>query len=194
MIITLLPHFLALISVYSTISVILTITYFRAPASSESPHRPSQALFSLILLGGSAIHMHGVFQRITTAAQPPPYPFQLVLIATLQTASHLLWAWTRRTVSRNEFTRALSRDVPKKLVTTGPYGYTRNPFYAAYLMMFAATAVLGGRGVDYVVLGALYVTYYLVSLGEERKFMGSELRREYESFRKSRVRFFVGDF
>ncbi|KAK5652302.1 hypothetical protein OQA88_10650 [Cercophora sp. LCS_1] len=182
---------LALISLYSTLAIIATITYFRAPSPTEAPHRPSLLLFTLTLLGGIAIHTHGVYHRLFTP-QPSLPPWNLVLILLLQICSHALWTWTRRTVSRNEFTRALSRDVPKKLVTTGPYAYTRNPFYASYLMSFAATAVLSGRGVDYMVLGASYVAYWLVAVGEERKFMQSELRGEYEAFRRGRARFFVG--
>ena len=182
----------AAISIYSSISLFLTMTYFRKPSSpSESPFALSQALFGTLAIVGNAIFLHGIITRISTS---PPSNFELSLIALLQTLSHTLWSYTRRTVPPNRFTRALSRDIPKELVTTGPYAYLRNPFYTAYLLTYAATAVLAGRKVDYALLGAFYVCYYVLSKSEERKFEGSELRGEYERFKKTRARFFVGDF
>ncbi|KAK0648550.1 hypothetical protein B0T16DRAFT_456018 [Cercophora newfieldiana] len=188
-----LTYLSALISLYSTISIFLTIRYFSKPSGpTPGPNLLHLASFSTLTILGNATFMHGIYHRAFYSA--PPTPSRLAFILALQAASHALWTWTIRTVSPNQFTRAMSRDTPKELVTTGPYAYTRNPFYTAYLMTYAATALLSGRVVDYVLLSAFYVCYYLVSLGEERKFMESRLRGEYERFKGSRVRFFVGDF
>ncbi|KAK0625793.1 hypothetical protein B0T14DRAFT_508594 [Immersiella caudata] len=183
----------AAISIYSSISIFRTINYFRKPDSpSDNPNIPSLFAFGTLATLGNAIFAHGVFQRALSIA--PLSPYRVALILLLQIASHTLWSWAQRTVSPNQFTRAMSKDTPKFLVTTGPYAYVRNPFYTAYLMTYAATAVLAGRRVDYLLLGCFYVCYYLVSLSEQRKFERSEVRGEYERFRRSRARFFVGDF
>jgi len=93
----------AAISIYSSISLFLTITYFRKPSSpSESPFALSQALFGTLTIAGNAIFLHGIITRISTS---PPSNYELISIARLQTLSHTLWFYTRRTVSPNRFTR-----------------------------------------------------------------------------------------
>jgi protein-S-isoprenylcysteine O-methyltransferase Ste14 len=189
-----LTYLSATVSLYSTISIFLTINYFRKPSDPNSgPNLLPILLFGALAILGNATYMHGIYHRIFSSLAPLTLP-RLGLVLLLQTASLSLWTWATRTVSPNQFTRAMSRDMPKELVTTGPYAYVRNPFYSAYMMTYGATAMLSGRVVDYAILGGFYVCYYLVSKGEERKFLESGLKGEYERFRRSRSRFFVGDF
>ena len=181
----------AAVSLYTTAEIIRTINYFRKPATKESPLTLPKALFGTLSLAGNIIYIHGIIRRAKLGTSSPR---RLATVGALQTASHLLWSWARRTVAPNQFTRALSSDVPKELVTTGPYAYIRNPFYSSYLMAYAATATLSGRAVDYVLLACFYVCYYLTSVGEQRKFEGSELRETYAKFKATRARFFIWEF
>lgn len=179
------------ISLYSTASLFRTLTYFRKPAPSDGPATLSQALFGSLGVVGNIIYVHGVIRRARRGSAGRRH---IAAVGILQTASHLLWSWTCRTVPPGRLTRALSRDTPRELVITGPYAYMRNPFYSAYLMSYAATATLSGRTVDYVLLVCFYVCYYLTSLSEQRKFEESDLAEAYARFKATRVRFFIGDF
>ncbi|KAK4442542.1 hypothetical protein QBC34DRAFT_444093 [Podospora aff. communis PSN243] len=188
-----LTYFASAIGIYSSISIFLTINHFRKPDNpSDNPSFLPLFAFSVLTILGNATYVYGIVQRALSASSSPPDSYQLALILVLQIASHSLWSWAQRTVSPKQFTRAMSKDTPKFLVTTGPYAYVRNPFYTAYLMTYAATAILAGRTVDFVLLGGFYVCYYLVSLSEQRKFERSGVRGEYAAFRKTRARFFCG--
>ncbi|KAK1751352.1 hypothetical protein QBC47DRAFT_391673 [Echria macrotheca] len=181
----------AAVSLYTTAEIIRTINYFRRPKTNEPPFTLPKVLFAGLGLAGNVVYIHGIIRRAKLGTSSPR---RLATVGALQTASHLLWSWARRTVAPNQFTRALSSDVPKELVTTGPYAYIRNPFYSSYLMAYAAAATLSGRTVDYVLLSCFYVCYYLTSIGEQRKFERSELKEAYAKFKATRARFFIWEF
>jgi len=181
----------ALISVYSAVELVRTATYFRKPEPSTGVSVLATIPFAALFIGGNSTYVYGIFKRVTSGTAGLG---QVATVAVLQVASHLLWAWACRTVAKGQFTVALSKDKPKELVTTGPYAYVRNPFYTAYLLTYAATALLSGRPVDFALWVCFYVCYYLVTIGEQRKFEKSELAEAYARFKATRARFFYGDF
>ena len=82
-----------------------------------------------------------------------------------------------------------STDSPTHLVQRGPYKIIRHPFYTAYLLCFlggaiAANSLWGMLGV----LGLSYL-YHLAADQEEKKFMGSVLRQQYDTYQQQTGKF-----
>ena len=74
---------------------------------------------------------------------------------------------------------------PNHVFSWGPYAYIRHPFYTAYLLFWLGCVVATSSFVMVVLFVSLATIYTLAALGEERNFLRSSMRDEYEAFRKA---------
>ena len=97
-------------------------------------------------------------------------------------ASAALWGWALATTRATPPTLAFTGDEPRLVLHAGPYRWVRHPFYSAYLLFWAGTAVaapgLSGWAAV-LVLGAVYVA---AARHEEGKFARSALASRYAAY------------
>lgn len=91
------------------------------------------------------------------------------------------WAVTAH--ARRPPSHAFSLDQPDTLVRRGPYRLVRHPFYAAYLLAWAAGFVATGEWPLLLTLVLMSAIYGRAAWLEERKFAGSPLAGPYAEYR-----------
>jgi protein-S-isoprenylcysteine O-methyltransferase Ste14 len=74
---------------------------------------------------------------------------------------------------------------PNHVFSWGPYAYIRHPFYTAYLLFWLGCVVATSSFVMVVLFVSLATIYTLAALGEERNFLRSSMRDEFEAFRNT---------
>lgn len=94
----------------------------------------------------------------------------------------LLVGWAVTTVEDQDVQK------PSRLVTSGPYAFTRNPMYLAWHMLYGAVTLLANATWHLVLLpGLLLFTHYTAILPEERRLdrqFGETYRRYQERVRR----------
>jgi protein-S-isoprenylcysteine O-methyltransferase Ste14 len=103
--------------------------------------------------------------------------------------SWLVGGWFMRTIEKTGTPIRTDRPVPR-LVTDGPFRYTRNPGYLGLAMLYAGTAVL--RNALWAILllpGVVYVIQREV-IGREERYLERTFGEEYLAYRR-RVRRWV---
>ena len=78
-----------------------------------------------------------------------------------------------------------------ELVTSGPFGYVRNPLYIGNMVMYAGAAVIANVWIPYLVLGVLFYfafQYYFIVKLEEQK-LQELFKDEYTKYTRSVRRF-----
>jgi protein-S-isoprenylcysteine O-methyltransferase Ste14 len=78
---------------------------------------------------------------------------------------------------------AFTNDAPKHLVSAGPYGYIRHPFYASYCLTWLAGACSSGSILLVGAFGCMVLLYWQAAVFEEQKFASGELAQEYSQYR-----------
>lgn len=104
-------------------------------------------------------------------------------------AALVLFEWARRTIRDQFFSWIFSSDTPAFLLTAGPYGYVRNPFYTSYLLTMASTVVMLPSVFRALVFGGLVIYFTVAARHEERKFERSALAEEYARYKARAGRF-----
>lgn len=72
---------------------------------------------------------------------------------------------------------------PHGIVTHGPYGVVRHPFYTSYILFWLGWSLAAWSIWAVPPLLAVLAIYVLAAHGEERKFARSPFAAEYESYR-----------
>lgn len=67
------------------------------------------------------------------------------------------------------------------LITSGPYAYVRHPMYSAFVLFFAASAVLAANALI-AAFSALLVLYILQRIPAEERMMRERFGAEYEGY------------
>jgi protein-S-isoprenylcysteine O-methyltransferase Ste14 len=81
-------------------------------------------------------------------------------------------------------------DAPKEIVTWGPYGVVRHPFYVAFLILITGSAIAFPHwGTFGAVIGG-FVVLTVTAKREERRLLASHLGSEYAEYLKRTGRFF----
>ncbi|MGE3820464.1 MAG: isoprenylcysteine carboxylmethyltransferase family protein, partial [Isosphaeraceae bacterium] len=70
------------------------------------------------------------------------------------------------------------------LLTTGPYGWVRHPFYTSYLVAWTAGVVVTNQTWLLGSLAICLAVYYLAATREERRLLDSHLANDYEAYSK----------
>jgi protein-S-isoprenylcysteine O-methyltransferase Ste14 len=150
---------------------------FRLPAG----ERPSRAIHLFPLATGAMVY--AMFRsRLETRLVAPGLVFLLI--------SLLLFEWARLSVKGRFFSYLYAKDTPEFLWTSGPYAYIRNPFYASYLLSYAAIVLMFPSLLPLAVLAGMSVFFFRVARYEEKKFERSPLASQYSEYVKRTGRFF----
>jgi protein-S-isoprenylcysteine O-methyltransferase Ste14 len=111
------------------------------------------------------------------------------LAVALSAISCVVFAWAVRTTGLQRLTAVFSEDLPRELIVSGPFRFVRNPFYAAYLLVYAQ-AVFASRSwwaaLPLAVMGSIY---FNAALLEEKKFLSSRLATQYRCYTATTGRF-----
>jgi protein-S-isoprenylcysteine O-methyltransferase Ste14 len=94
-----------------------------------------------------------------------------------------LYEWSRRTVMDRNFYIALSGEVPAAVCETGPYRYTRHPFYCSYMLAFLAVAVAFPSPIIAALCLINIGLFIYMALDDERVLLASPLGASYQAYR-----------
>jgi protein-S-isoprenylcysteine O-methyltransferase Ste14 len=103
----------------------------------------------------------------------------------LHLSAIVLFVWAILATRQNRPALAFAGKRPNHLFSWGPYAYIRHPFYTAYLLFWLGCVVATSSLVMVVLFVSLAAIYTLAALGEERNFLRSSMRDEYEAFRNA---------
>lgn len=121
---------------------------------------------------------------VVLIARTAPTVFQFVAGGALYSLSLLLFLWASHYTRRHKLSLAFSEDTPNHLLSDGPWGYVRHPFYAAYLLSYVAGTVASGTGWTIAVFVVMATIYCLAAQHEERKFAGSDVHEEWLEWKR----------
>ena len=148
---------------------------------------PTSAAVRLIEVSGTlsvAVGIALVVNRHGASVWPDRAALMLVAL------SALLFAWGVRTVGRHRLTAAFSNDAPLELITSGPFRYLRNPFYASYLLAHAVPVMASRSAWSWLPLVWMAAIYTRAAQSEERKFLASPWAHDYRQYSARAGRFF----
>ena len=77
------------------------------------------------------------------------------------------------------------------LVTSGPFGYVRNPLYIGNMIMYVGAAIIANVWIPFLILGVLFYfafQYYFIVRLEEGK-LEELFKEEYREYKQSVARF-----
>lgn len=103
--------------------------------------------------------------------------------------SGVVFVWAVRTTGLQRLTAVFSDDLPGELIASGPFRYIRNPFYAAYLLVYVQALVASRSWWAVLPLGGMGCLYYRAALLEEKKFLRSCLASQYRRYIATTGRF-----
>ena|SRR5690554_1134506 len=107
--------------------------------------------------------------------------YKLYIVAGLYTAALTLFWWSIVTAKSLDF--AFSEHVGS-IVTIGPYGLVRHPFYVSYMMAWIGSAWLFNHPVLWLTAGYLGAFYVLSAQKEERFILTSEQAERYRCYQQ----------
>ena len=100
------------------------------------------------------------------------------LVGSLAIVTGILFAWWAvRTAAKMDIA------APSKVLTKGPYAYSRNPMYVGWTLMIAGIAlVMNNLWMLLILLLVVIYTHFFVILKEEH-FLTGEFGKEYEQYK-----------
>lgn len=107
----------------------------------------------------------------------------------LSVSSILLFRSALRATRTGEFHVAFSGSGPDRLTTGGIYAHIRNPFYAAYLVYWAAWAAALGLHWSGLIGLAGFVALYALAVRQEEIYLSGRFGAEYDAYRARTGRF-----
>lgn len=111
-------------------------------------------------------------------------PLKWTIVATMAyLGSMALYWWTISVNRKTPLSAAFSPDLPTHLVQRGPYRVIRHPFYASYLLMWAAAVPASGDWRVLITVAFMIAVYISAARAEERKFSHSALAGAYREYR-----------
>ena len=122
-------------------------------------------------------------------AQAQPLWAQLAGLGVQLSGLLVFWLAIRES-AQAKLLAAFDGGLPHGLLTTGPYGWVRHPFYTSYILHWAGGALgvcnLWGLGPGI----AMTTSYFVAARDEEQKFERTEMAAQYADYRLKTGRFF----
>ena len=81
------------------------------------------------------------------------------------------------------------QNAPLHIVTYGPYGWVRHPFYASFLLLLLGAALIARDGITVAALPLGLFSLDWTARAEEKKLLASHLGDEYGAYRARTGRF-----
>ena len=99
------------------------------------------------------------------------------------TLGAILFVWSLNTLRRHK-TAIHMRHKPTRLVTRGPYAYTRNPMYVGFLLVTVGTALLFANVLAFIgpILFFAFATMFIIPF--EEAVLSRKFGKPYHSYRK----------
>lgn len=140
------------------------------------------------LIAGSVV-VSGVLFLFLTWYETQPLAAQIVGLLIQLFSLALFFAAIRASrAARLRF--VFDPEQPHSLVTEGPYGLVRHPFYVSYSIFWIGWAIATWSAWSLISLALLLTLYVRAAMMEERNFAASPLAEDYAAYRQ-RVGFFV---
>lgn len=114
----------------------------------------------------------------TMAVADQPLPFALAGLA-LQGLSAALFWWAIAASRAARLRFAFDTDKPAGLLTDGPYGRIRHPFYASYLLFWTGWSLASASPSSAAIVAFFAFAYTAAAQEEERNFAHSPLADDY---------------
>ncbi len=103
--------------------------------------------------------------------------------------SAALFAWGVQATGRGALTAAFSTDSPQKLLSHGPFRFSRNPFYCAYVLGHAVPLLATRSAWALPALVSMAAIYLVAVQVEESKFLASPLAGAWRAYAACTGRF-----
>ncbi len=89
-------------------------------------------------------------------------------------------------------TRTTSDVGASKLVTSGPFGFVRNPLYCGNIIMYCGIGIMSNALFPFLQLAAVayFIFQYFFIVREEEYFLQTKFGEEYDQYKKNVPRFF----
>ena len=136
------------------------------------------ALFTVIVPGTVAV-LVPLFLVADRTVVVGPTLWLAIILFTLGIVLYLRTAWDFAVIGKGT---PAPIDPPVRLVTRGPYRYSRNPMYISILTIIAAWAALFGSAILVVYAVAMFVIYSLIVRFFEEPHLAREFGHEYEEY------------
>jgi protein-S-isoprenylcysteine O-methyltransferase Ste14 len=128
-----------------------------------------------------------VVQRINPIRWPGSLELDLAL-GLLLIALGTVLAFSAQAIFRKRGTTTVPFEKPSSLVTSGPYGFTRNPMYVGLALVYLGVAATRGEVWPVIVLPLLlaYVNFVVIPVEEGRLYdvFGEKYQRYTENVRR----------
>ncbi len=137
--------------------------------------------------------LSAVFQTAAIARQQELNRFIFAFALALYVTALALFLAARHANRNRWLSVAYSPDLPEHLVTHGPYGFIRHPFYTAYCTTWLAGAISVVSSQPAVFLTVLLMgsLYVWAARFEERKYAECHLASAYENYKRRTGMFFI---
>jgi protein-S-isoprenylcysteine O-methyltransferase Ste14 len=108
----------------------------------------------------------------------------------LYVLANLIFWWALLAHGKSHPAFALISVPPSTLTTAGPYRLIRHPIYAAYLLAWAAGAVIVAQPWLLITVGIMGTLYFAIARREESGFLASEFASAYRDYKRRTGMFF----
>jgi len=118
----------------------------------------------------------------------PIWPGAWIRVAGLAPLAVGIWllAWARAAFRRHK-TALMPWTPSAELVTDGPFGFTRNPVYLSFLLMYLSASLFFDSAYILVVLVVVLVLFDRTQIPREERYGEQKFGNEYRAY-KARVR------
>ncbi len=108
--------------------------------------------------------------------------FVQLISAILMLISLSLFLYSVRTTKSDSLALAFDSCLPVKVYAGGVYAWIRHPFYTSYIIFWTAAVVATTSYVMAAFWLALLISYVVAALIEEKRFLCSALKGEYQAY------------
>lgn len=133
----------------------------------------------LLIAIGISYGVSALFPALQLAIAPYPALGMLLIAGGLS-----LFLWTR-SLLRQHKTTLRPRGKPSKLVTAGPYGFSRNPIYLGFLLISIGTSLLFANVLAFVgpVIFFTFVSTFVIPFEEDM--LSRVFGKSYQTYRQT---------
>ncbi len=168
---------------WAAVTLFWLLASLRVKATVRNESSGSRTLHIIVIIAAFFL----IFARLHVLgpldAQIVPPSFAGDAIGLAATLAGLVFAvWARFVLGRN-WSGTVTMKQGHELVRNGPYRFVRHPIYSGFLLAALGTALIHGRGRDFVGFGLAFLGWWLKSRTEE-KFMVELFDGEYVEYRR----------
>lgn len=145
-------------------------------------HFQSQAMSPGAMVISAAVIATALFFLATLWIQSQPGSAKLTGLAVELASSALFW-WAIVTSRKARLRFAFAPDDPHSLLTDGPYGHVRHPFYTSYIVFWIGWGIAIWSVWAVVPVAGIAILYVFAALDEEKKFSRTPLAGAYADYR-----------